>query len=85
MDWLECAHMNISNFPEDIFYEFNLRDIATKDGFIIAECKNASYGFPQEDNLAGQFLENDKIMVTTTKVTSSMDYGPTKPNQSNLH
>jgi hypothetical protein len=38
--------MNLDNFPEEIIEEYKLRDIASKDGGVIAECRRCVYGLP---------------------------------------
>jgi hypothetical protein len=49
--------MNLDDFPEEIIDEYKLRDIATKDGTVIAECRKCVYGLPQAGILANRYLE----------------------------
>jgi hypothetical protein len=51
------VRMNLSDFPEDIIEEYKLRDIANKDGTVIAECQKCMYGLPQAGILANKYLE----------------------------
>jgi hypothetical protein len=53
----EYVRMNLSDFPEDIIEEYKLREIATNDGTVIAECRRAIYGLPQAGILANKYLE----------------------------
>jgi hypothetical protein len=57
MDRQEYVRMNLDDFPDDIIKEYNLREIATKDGCVIAECKKCVYGLPQAGILANKYLE----------------------------
>jgi hypothetical protein len=36
----EYVRMNLDDVPEDIIEEYKLREIATKDGTVIAECRS---------------------------------------------
>ena len=56
MDRPEYMQMNLSDFPDDIIEEYNLREIA-KDGKVIAECQTCVYGLPQSGILANKYLE----------------------------
>jgi hypothetical protein len=53
----EYVRMNLSDFPEDIIKEYELRNIANKDGTVIAECRKCVYGLPQAGILANKYLE----------------------------
>jgi hypothetical protein len=53
----EYVRMNLNDFPEDIIEEYKLREIATKDGTVIAECRKCVYGLPQAGILANKYLE----------------------------
>ena len=53
----EYVRMNLSDFPEEMIEEYKLRDIATKDGCVIAECRKCVYGLPQAGILANKYLE----------------------------
>jgi hypothetical protein len=56
MDRPEYVRMNLSDFPDEIIEEYNLREKA-KDGCVIAECKRCVYGLPQAGILANKYLE----------------------------
>jgi hypothetical protein len=56
MDRPEYVRMNLSDFPDEIIEEYNLRAKA-KDGCVIAECKKCVYGLPQAGILANKYLE----------------------------
>jgi hypothetical protein len=49
--------MNLDDFPEEIIEEYKLRDIASKDGGVIAECRRCVYGLPQAGIIANKYLE----------------------------
>ncbi len=53
----EYVRMNLDDFPEEIIEEYKLRDIASKDGGVIAECRRCVYGLPQAGILANKYLE----------------------------
>jgi len=53
----EYVRMNLSDFPDDIIEEYNLREITSNDGTVIAECRRAVYGLPQAGILANKYLE----------------------------
>jgi hypothetical protein len=54
----EYVRMNLDDFPEEIIDEHKLRDIATKDGTVIAECRKCVYdGLPQAGILSNKYLE----------------------------
>ena len=53
----EYVRMNLSDFPDDIIEEYNLRGKACDNGTVIAECRRAVYRLPQEGILANKYLE----------------------------
>jgi hypothetical protein len=53
----EYVRMNLTDFPEEMIEEYKLRDIATPDGCVIAECRKCVYGLPQAGILANKYLE----------------------------
>ncbi|KAL7523648.1 hypothetical protein ACHAXR_000266, partial [Thalassiosira sp. AJA248-18] len=57
MERYEYLKMKITNFPEDVIDEYNLRDKVTPDGFLYVECRKGIYGLPQAGILAQQLLE----------------------------
>ena len=57
MDRYEYVQMSLDDFPEEIIEEYKLREMATKDGVVIAECRKCVYGLPQAGILANRYLE----------------------------
>jgi hypothetical protein len=53
----EYVRMNLSDFPDDIIEEYNLRGEACDIGTVIAECRRAVHGLPQAGILANKYLE----------------------------
>jgi hypothetical protein len=53
----EYVRMNLDDFRKDIIEEYKLREIATKDGTVIAECRKCVYGLPQTGILANKYLK----------------------------
>ena len=49
--------LKLTNIPEEIIIECNLRKIATEDGYIYCEIGKGMYGLPQAGIIAQQFLE----------------------------
>jgi Zn-finger protein len=49
--------MNVSDFPNEIINEYNLRALADKKGTVVAKCKRCVYGLPQAGILANKYLE----------------------------
>jgi hypothetical protein len=50
----EYVRMKLDDFPEKIIEKYNLREITTKDGTVIAECHKCIYGLPQAGILSEQ-------------------------------
>jgi hypothetical protein len=57
MSQYEYVRMNLDDFPDEIIDEYNLRELASKDGGVIAECRRCVYGLPQAGILANKYLE----------------------------
>jgi hypothetical protein len=57
MERPEYDRMNLSDFPEEIINEYNLRALADKNGTVIAKCNRCVYGLPQAGILAKKYLE----------------------------
>ncbi len=53
----EYVRMNLDDFPDEIIEEYKLRELASKDGTVIAECRKCVYGLPQAGILANKYLE----------------------------
>ena len=51
--------MKISNIPEEIILEYNLRKLVTKDGSIYIQANRGMYGLPQSGLLANKLLKSD--------------------------
>jgi hypothetical protein len=86
MERPEYVRMNLSDFPDEIINEYNLRALADKNGTVVAKCKRCVYGLPQAGILANKYLEkrlNDYGYYT--KATLRTGYGCTNHDPSNLH
>jgi hypothetical protein len=57
MSRYEYVRMNLDDFPKEIIDKYNLRELASKDGGVIAECRRCVYGLPQAGILANKYLE----------------------------
>jgi hypothetical protein len=57
MERPEYVRMNLSDFPDEIINEYNLRALADKNGTVVAKCKRCVYGLPQAGILANKYLE----------------------------
>ena len=53
----EFIRMKISNIPEEIILEYNLRNLLTKDGSIYIQANRGMYGLPQSGLLANELLK----------------------------
>ena len=53
----EYIRIKLSDIPEEIIREYNLRDKATKDGSIYTKANKGIYGLPQSGLLANKLLE----------------------------
>ena len=49
--------MKLSDMPEDIIQQYNLREKATPDGWIYVAVKKGMYGLPQAGILAQELLK----------------------------
>ena len=57
LDWYEYLRLNLRNLPNDVIEEYNLKEKATKDGFVYVELRKGVYGLPQAGLLAQILLE----------------------------
>jgi hypothetical protein len=53
----EYIQIKISNIPEEIINEYNLRDKVTESGHVHIEANNGMYGLPQAGLIANELLE----------------------------
>ena len=53
----EFIRMKISDIPEEIIAEYNLRELVTKDILIYIQANKGMYGLPQSGLLANELLE----------------------------
>ena len=49
--------MHLADFPSDVIEQYNLTDIANKDGMVFVEIRKGMYGLPQAGLLAQELLE----------------------------
>jgi hypothetical protein len=49
--------MHLSDFPKDVIEQYNLTDLANKDGMVFVEIQKGMYGLPQAGLLAQELLE----------------------------
>jgi hypothetical protein len=52
----EYMRLKISDMPDDVIEHYNLREIATPDGFIYCEIQKGMYGLPQAGIIAQELL-----------------------------
>ncbi|KAL7481030.1 hypothetical protein ACHAW6_006706, partial [Cyclotella cf. meneghiniana] len=57
----EYVRMHLSDFPEDVIKQYNLTDLANKDGMVFVEIRRGMYGLPQAGLLAQELLEQRLI------------------------
>ncbi len=53
----EYLKLHLSQIPEEVIDEYNLRKIATPDGYVYIEVTKGMYGLPQAGLLANELLE----------------------------
>jgi len=53
----EYLKLKLTNFPEDVIKQYNLRDKATPEDFVYVEVRKSMYGLPQAGLLAQELLE----------------------------
>ncbi len=53
----EYLKIHLSQIPEEVIDEYNLRDIATPDGYVYIKVTKGMYGLPQAGLLANELLE----------------------------
>ena len=52
----EYMRLKILDIPDDVIEHYNLREIATPDGFIYCEIQKGMYGLPQAGIIAQELL-----------------------------
>ena len=57
LDRPEYIKMKLSNFPEEIAEQYNLKEKETDDGYVYVEVRKGMYGLPQAGILAQELLE----------------------------
>ena len=57
MERYEYMRLKLTDIPEEIIVEYNLREIVTNDGFVYCEIRKGMYGLPQAGLIAQQLLE----------------------------
>ena len=57
LKWPEFIRIKLSDIPQEIIEEYNLRSMATEDGSIYIEANKGMYGLPQSGLLANELLE----------------------------
>ncbi|KAL7483106.1 hypothetical protein ACHAW6_008758 [Cyclotella cf. meneghiniana] len=53
----EYVRMHQSDFPEDVIAQYNLKELANRDGMVFVEIQKGVYGLPQAGLLAQELLE----------------------------
>jgi hypothetical protein len=54
----ECIRIKISDIPEEIINEYNLRNKVTESGHVHIEANKGMYGLPQAGLIANELLKN---------------------------
>lgn len=57
MERYEYMRLKLTDIPEEIIIEYNLREIATEDGYVYCEIRKGMYGLPQAGIIAQRLLE----------------------------
>jgi hypothetical protein len=52
MERYEYMRLKLTDIPEEIIIEYNLREIATEDGYVYCEIRKGMYGLPQAGIIA---------------------------------
>ena len=53
----EYVRLKMEDIPEEVIIEYNLRKLATKEGYVYIEVRKGMYGLPQAGLLAQELLE----------------------------
>ena len=59
LDCFEYMRMKLTDFPQEIIYEYKLNNIVNSNGWIYMEIRKALYGLCQSGALAAKKLEAD--------------------------
>ncbi len=57
MERPEFMRLKIADMPDDVVEQYQLRDKATKDGYVYVRIQKGMYGSPQAGLIAQQHLE----------------------------
>ena len=57
LKWPEYAKIKLSDIPEEVIQEYNLREKATPDGWVYIMVIRGMYGLPQAGSLGHDLLE----------------------------
>ena len=79
----EYMPLKISDMPDDVIEHYNLREIATLDGFIYCEIQKGMYGRPQAGVIAQELLADRLQNHGYTHMRQRLDCGCTSHAQSN--
>ncbi len=78
MTCFEYMLIKISDIPEEIIEEYNLREIVTEDGYVCCKIRKGMYGLPQAGIIAQELLTESLQNMATIRAKSSRDYGRMK-------
>jgi len=53
----EYMHLKLTDIPNEVIDHYNLRELATSDGYIYCEVTKGMYGLPQAGIIAQELLE----------------------------
>jgi len=75
----EYVRLKLSNIPDEIIEEYQLRDKADKDGNVYVEVRHGMYGLPQSGLLSQELLEKhlEEHGYYQSKIILFMVYGST--------
>ena len=82
----EFMRLKISDMPDGVIKHYNLREIATPDGFIYCEIQKGMYGLPQAGIIAQELLA-DRLQnhgYTQSKTTPGLWSQKSRPIQFSL-
>ena len=70
--------LKITDIPEEVIEQYNLRNIVTKDAYVYCKIRKGMYGLPQAGIIAQELLQ-ERLARNTTKAKSSLDFGCMQP------
>ena len=59
----EYMRIKITNIPEEIIKEYNMREIVTEDGYVYCKIQKGMYGLPQAGIIAQELLQEHLAKV----------------------